>query len=75
MMHFGNMGGWGMGLWWIGGLIILGLFIWLIVSLSGHNINHRDFQQESPLDILKKRYARGEISKEEFDRITADLHY
>ena len=30
---------------------------------------------ESPLDIINKRYARGEISKSEYDNLKRDLSY
>jgi putative membrane protein len=29
--------------------------------------------QETPLDILKKRYAKGEITKEDYDRMKKDI--
>jgi len=75
MMNFGFMSGWGMVFAWIGGLIVLGLFIWLIVSISGHTTSNQNFLKESPLDILKRRYVRGEISKEEFDKMSTDIRY
>ena len=70
-MHgFGGMG-FGMGWWWIIGPIVLGLIIWLIVF--NQNKGGSQSSEKSPLDILKERYARGEIDKEEFDDRKQDL--
>jgi len=33
----------------------------------------REVEEQGPLDILEKRYAKGEISKEEFDKMKEDL--
>ncbi|HID38479.1 MAG TPA: SHOCT domain-containing protein [Calditrichaeota bacterium] len=64
---FGHMGfGW---LFWIA-LIVAGFFL-IRGNLSGNSWNQNSGQ--SALDILKQRYARGEISKEEFNRMKKDL--
>ena len=56
---------------WI--LVIAGIVL-LIVWFVRHSRRHeRGHGEESPLDILRKRYARGEISKEEFDMMKKDI--
>ncbi len=52
-------------LFW-GGLIAL--IVWVVLRVT----RQRE-QQPTPLDVLKMRYAKGEITKEEFDRRKADL--
>ncbi|MGD0021516.1 MAG: SHOCT domain-containing protein [Smithellaceae bacterium] len=57
---------------WILFLIVLGVAIYFIVQ----NVklkNGTGQTTESPIDILKKRYAKGEITKEEFDRMKKEL--
>ena len=58
---------WGMGFGWIIGLLILLIIVGMIVKAMNQNKNSNKSQYNSPLDILKTRYAKGEISKEEYD--------
>jgi putative membrane protein len=72
-----GMNGWG-GMWfgWIFWLVIIALAVWIVARLaaSGRAGNRgSDYKRETPLDILKKRYARGEISKEQFENMKKDL--
>lgn len=60
-------GGGFMWLLWL--LLFVGLFIVIKASLRGSDAQ----QGESALEILKKRYARNEISEEEFKRLRKDL--
>ncbi len=70
MMHYGF--GYGGMFMWIIFLIVVGLLIYLIVQAQKTK-GQPPTQAETHLDILKKRYARGEITKEEYDRIKKDL--
>ncbi|HSC71281.1 MAG TPA: SHOCT domain-containing protein [Candidatus Methylomirabilis sp.] len=77
MMGWGGFGGSGMGfvgwifmlLFW--GLIIVGLV--LVVRWLWDQRRPGTGGADAPIEILKRRYARGEISKEEFDRMKQDL--
>lgn len=59
--------GWGMGWWWIIGLIIIVAIVWAVVKSMNTNRNANPPSGKSALDILKERYSRGEITKEEFE--------
>ena len=78
MMHdwgYGFSGGW----WgWLGPVLmvvfwaaviagIVFLIRWLVLRSSPPE------KQESAIDILKRRYAGGEINREEYERMKKDL--
>ncbi|MGC1402255.1 MAG: SHOCT domain-containing protein, partial [Thermodesulfobacteriota bacterium] len=75
MMGWGNMGWFGpifMIIFWVLLVVLIVLLIrWLLSSGQGANRGHGG--GESALEILKKRYARGEIDKEEFEAKKKDL--
>jgi len=70
------MNGFG-GMWfgWIFWIIIVVAVVWAVIQFSSRNQQNPPGNKpvESPMDILKKRYARGEITKEEFERMKKDL--
>jgi len=66
--------GYGMWITWVFWIIIIGLIVYLLVRLTAQKGGGgTQGSSETPLDILKKRYARGEISKEEFESMKKDL--
>ena len=75
MMAYG--GGWGMG---IGMLLFWGILLVAIVSLVVGAFNRSSYspapgaREDDALEILKKRYARGEIDKTEFETKRRDLN-
>jgi putative membrane protein len=80
--HGPGMMGWGSGLGWFGGIIMAIFWIAVIVGIillirwviiSTRTASHGTSIGESALDILKKRYARGEIDKQEFEEKKKDL--
>ncbi len=61
------------GFMWLFWVILLGALIflvWLIVRKSQASSSR---SEEDALDILKKRYARGDIDKEEFEQKKRDI--
>ena len=52
-------------------LIIVGLFFVFLNMAKGNSGGLAD--KETPMEILKKRYARGEIEEEEFERRQKEL--
>lgn len=64
--HMG-MGGWFMMAFLWAATIAGALLLFRSVGAAGKD------DPSTPLDILKARYARGEITREEFDRMRKDI--
>ncbi len=84
-----GMGWFGFGFGWIATILFWGFVIWGILAVvhaltgrgscrgycggpsyhGGENVH----EGNRALDILKERYAKGEISKEDFDRMKEDV--
>ncbi len=71
-MHHMDYGyGYGGIIMWV--LIILAVAAIIYFAVNASNGTKIEGKEESALDILKRRYARGDISKEEFEEKKKDI--
>jgi len=71
-----QMQNWGWGMMGLGGLIMLLFWVVIIfgiVALVKWLIGTSSSMGHRPLDILKARYAKGEITKEQFEQMRRDI--
>ena len=73
--YFDQMFGWGFG----GGIMMIVVWVavvlfvvWLVKELRSESRKDSD-QSKTALDILKERYAKGEINRQEFEEKKKDL--
>lgn len=60
----------GMWLWWLLAIGLIAVVAWAVIRSVSRTGNSTT---ESPQDILKRRYARGEIDKDEYEKRLQDL--
>jgi putative membrane protein len=58
------------GIWMV---IFWGAIIWLIVWGVGQVSGGSRRSDDNPLEIARTRYARGEITREQFEQLRQDL--
>lgn len=71
-MHWGFGGGmgWMMVWWWIFWILVIAAVVWFVARSVG---GRTTAQEDSPETILKRRYARGEMSRDEYEQRLNDL--
>ena len=79
MMNMMNNGAGG---WMMGGMWLFSILFWILIIagvvlivrwLTERNGQGKTSPAESPLTILKTRYAKGEIDKETFETMKRDI--
>ncbi len=63
-------GGWMIIVW----IVIIGLIVWGVIALTRRgNSRSESGSNRTPIDIARERYAKGEITREQFEQLKKDL--
>ncbi|WP_372882156.1 SHOCT domain-containing protein [Psychromonas sp.] len=73
MLWYPDMMGWGGGIGMIVFWIIIIVVIVVLVKYMTTQSPGRIERKETPIEIIKRRYANGEIDKEEYEQKKKDL--
>ena len=77
MMWDWNSWTWGMGLMMLFMVVfwslIIALVIWLVVRATRRGTDGEGPERRTSLDIARERYAKGEITKEQYEQLKKDL--
>jgi putative membrane protein len=60
----------GMWMWWIPLIVCIAFAVWFARSRGGDGAEK---SRPSPEDVVKRRYAEGEIDRETYEQMLADL--
>ncbi len=72
-MYDGHMFGFGWGFMWLFWVVVIVAIVFMVKTFMG-NSSSQDKEPKSAEEILKERYAKGEIDREEFERMRKDLN-
>lgn len=76
MMHqwFWGFSGYGMIFIWLTVIVVAVLFLAILFpKRSEQNVKMTESMANGALAILKRRYARGEITRQEFEKMRVDI--
>ena len=69
--------GYGGGFMWIFWVLIIAALVWFVVGITRDkgiaSEGNATGREQSALEILRQRYARGEIDRDEFEQKKKDL--
>lgn len=60
---------------WIFWLLLILVIVWVVKAGTGGGGGTPPPRERSPMDILRERYAKGEIDQETFERMKRDLEH